>query len=48
MDIESDVTVNLTGELDGKADLAFRNMIADQIISQMKGRIVAENRTDSL
>lgn len=48
MDIEGDVTVNLTGHLEGRADLALRSMITDQLIERMEAKIVAENRTEDL
>ncbi len=48
MEIEGDVTVNLTGYRDGNSDLALRNMISDQFIEQLGAEIVAENRTTDL
>lgn len=48
LDIEGDVTVNLTGYLLGKSDLALKSMITDQLIERMEGKIVAENRTEDL
>lgn len=48
MVIDGDVTVNLTGNLEGKADLALKNMISNQLIEQLDARIVAENRTEDL
>lgn len=48
MEMDGDVTVNLTGYLEGEADLALKNMISDQLIEQMDAEIVAENRTDDL
>lgn len=48
MEVDGDVTVNLTGYLEGKADLALKNMISNQLIEQMDAKIVAENRTDDL
>lgn len=46
MDMTTDVTVNLTGYLEGEADMALKNLIADQLIDEVGGRIVAENRTN--
>lgn len=48
LEIDGDVTVNLTGYLEGKADLALKNMISNQLIEQLNAEIVAENRTDDL
>ncbi len=48
MEIDGDVTVNLTGYRDGNSDLALRNMISDQFIEQLDAEIVAENRTKEL
>lgn len=46
--ITTDVTMNLTGVLDGNADLALKNMVSDRLIELLDGRIMAENRTDEL
>lgn len=46
--ITGNVTVNLTGYLEGKADLAMRNIITDQVIKQLEANIIAENRTEDL
>lgn len=48
MEIDGDVTVNLTGNLEGKSDMALKNMITDQLIERMDAKIVAENRTEDL
>lgn len=48
MEIDGDVTVNLTGYLDGKADLALKSMITDQLMERMDASIVAQNRTEEL
>ncbi|MDD6572560.1 MAG: YwmB family TATA-box binding protein [Thermoflexaceae bacterium] len=48
MEIDGDVTVNLTGYQEGRADLALKSMITDQLIEQMDASIVAQNRTEEL
>lgn len=47
-EIVTDVTVNLTGYLDGKINLAIRDMVSDRMIELMEGKIVAQNRTEEL
>lgn len=47
-DIDGDVTVNLSGNLSGKADIALKNLIVDQLIEEMDAKIVAQSRTDEL
>lgn len=46
--MNADVTVNLTGKLNGKADMALRNMVTDHFIELLHGKIVAQNRTEEL
>jgi hypothetical protein len=46
--ITTDVTVNLTGYMDGHVDMAVKNMVADRLIELMDGKIIAENRTEDL
>lgn len=46
--IEGTVTINLSGYLDGRADLVMRNLIADQILKQMDAKIMAQNRSEEL
>lgn len=46
--ITADVTVNLSGSLKGKVDMALRNMVADHFIELLDGKIVAQNRTEEL
>lgn len=46
--IKADVTVNFCGNMDGKADLAIKNMIADQLLDHTQAKIVAENRGNDL
>ncbi len=46
--IDADVTVNFCGNMEGMADLAIKNMIADQLLAQTDAKIVAENRSDEL
>lgn len=47
-DVVTDVTVNLTGYIDGYADIAIKDMVADRMIELMNGKVVAENRTENL
>lgn len=46
--ITTDVTMNLEGSLNGRADMALKNMISDRLIELLDGQIVAENRTEEL
>lgn len=46
--IDADVTVNFCGNMEGKADIAIKNMIADQLLEHTHAKIVAENRGNDL
>lgn len=48
MKVEADINVNLTGYIEGHAELTMKNLIANQLIETMKGKIVAENRNEEL
>lgn len=47
-DIASDVTLSLSGCMEGNVNIAIRNLISDRMIELLNGRIVAENRGEDL
>lgn len=48
MEIDGDVTVELTGYIEGNANMALKNMISDQLLTRLDATVMAENRTDDL
>lgn len=48
LNMNTTVTVNLKGEMEGRLGSGMRDMIADSMLNRMKAKIVAENRDDAL
>lgn len=48
LEITSNVTVNLKGEISGKLNTNAKDALSDQLLSKINAKIVAENRTDEI
>ena len=48
LQMTSNVTVNLKGEVAGKLDIGVRNIVADKLLSSIGAKIVEENREEEL
>lgn len=46
--IDTEVTISLSGSVEGNADKAIKDLVTDRIISLVNGKIVTENRSDEI
>lgn len=48
LEISSNVTVNLKGEISGKLNTNAKDALSNQLLSKINAKVVAENRTDEV
>lgn len=48
LDMQSEVTVNLRGEINGKLNLGMKDMVADKLLQSIGAKVVEENREEDL
>lgn len=46
--VDGQVTLSLTGSIDGKADMAIKDMVSSQIIELTDANIISENKTEEM
>lgn len=48
LDMEEIVTINLSGSMNGKADMAVRNVVSDGLLEALSANVIADNKTEDM